>query len=738
MKINICKSCFFNLLVLGIILTYPTIVRAQFQGNVYEPFQDAIVNQYGSNLLSPWCGGINSVQINHADINNDGKNDIVLYDFNNENIKTFINTGNAGEIKYTYTPKYEKNFPPINYYMILKDYNCDGVADLFEKGLYGVAVHRGYFQNNELKFTFFKDLFFPGQNGPVNVYVQPSDIPSVIDIDKDGDLDILSFDVLGAQVSWYKNRRVEDGFPCDSIKMSVGDNCWGKFYQQFNRAVIMNITCKGVEGQYKKTRHTGNCMLHLDIDGDNDYDMLDGNVSFNDVQLLINNGSDIINAEDTLYNKNGHQLKMPSWPAPSHIDIDNDGDHDILFTSHSDNLSSANYQTIAYYKNMGTDANPNFVFQHDSLLTPTMIEVGSYSYPTFFDYNKDGKPDLFIGTEGYLNNATSLLSCKLAYYKNTSTLGNSSFELVTKDFLNLSTKNYKGIFPTFGDMTGDGVDDLILGNANGSIAVYKNFAPNNAAMPNFLFFTDSISNVSVSSYSMPVVFDFNNDGKTDLLIGNQQGQLAYYEDTSTAINIKKMHLNTPNIGNFTAGAPTNFYGYCAPFIGKMDNTQKTYLLAGNIDGTIERYDENFKNNFGNFNRIDSNYSFIKTAPRSVPAIADIDGDGYYEMVVGNKFGGLHYYKQVYTLNTDQVVINENAIVLFPNPTHEEVSLLFTSPIENTQANIQIIDISGRIVYHNTFETNLTNRFDLSPLQAGIYHVMIELKGQKIWKKIIKY
>lgn len=36
-------------------------------------------------------------------------------------------------------------------------------------------------------------------------------------------------------------------------------------------------------------------------------------------------------------------------------------------------------------------------------------------------------------------------------------------------------------------MTGDGVDDLILGNANGSIAVYKNFAPNNAAMPNFLF-----------------------------------------------------------------------------------------------------------------------------------------------------------------------------------------------------------------------------------------------------------
>lgn len=70
--------------------------------------------------------------------------------------------------------------------------------------------------------------------------------------------------------------------------------------------------------------------LQLDIDGDGDMDLMGGNISFNDAQLLFNNGSDVINAQDTNYNMLGHKLYMPSWPAPFHCDIDNDGDDDLL------------------------------------------------------------------------------------------------------------------------------------------------------------------------------------------------------------------------------------------------------------------------------------------------------------------------------------------------------------------------------------------------------------------------
>lgn len=719
-----------------VLLTSNMDVFAQFQGQVYQQFTTPQVNVLGSPINSPWCGGINSTQIIHADLNEDGRDDLVLFDNNSQLIKTFLNTGTIGQIKYTYAPKYALNFPEVIDYLILKDYNCDLIPDLFHKGAFGVQVWKGYYQNNELKFSFFKDLYFQGTFGPVNVYVQPGDIPSIIDYDKDGDLDVLSFDVLGTRMTYYKNMRVENAAPCDSIQMVEFDLCWGKFFQGFYRAVNTNVSCKGGTAQGKKYRHTGNCVVHLDIEGDGDYDLLGGNISFSDVQLLFNNANDIIIDQDTLYQKNGHMIKMPNWPSPFHLDIDNDGDKDILITSHADNLSSANFNAVAYYKNLGTDAAPNFVFQHDTLLTPDMIDVGTYSYPTFFDYDKDGKKDLFVGTEGYLNNTTGLLESRMAYYKNTSTVGNISFELITKDFLQISSKGYKGIFPTFGDATGDGVDDLVLGNVNGSVAIYKNFAASNTVAPNFFFYTDSIHGVTVGGYSTPCVYDFNQDGKTDLIVGNQLGKLAYYEDTSST-NQKKLALKTVSLGNIKAGSAGQIFGYSAPIIGRMDNVNKDFLLIGNVDGVLERY-EDFANNWGTFSRVDSFYSYIKTTNRSAPAIADIDGDGNYDMVVGNKLGGLTYYKQVLTVNTppDYLGADDLNVLIYPNPAKDEIQIELDESNAMGKWYATIYDLSGRILSQVELSSTHSARVDVRSLTAGSYLIKVQYGQQYSTKMFV--
>lgn len=717
---------------LSIFLLFSFSVQAQFQGQVYEQSTQITVNHQNLATNAAWCGGLNATEINHADINNDGKNDLVIYDYYNSVVRTFINIGGAGEMKYSYQPKYEHNFSIADNYLILKDYNCDGIADAFVKGSGGVLVYKGSFVNNELKFTLYKPLYYPSQTGPVNVYVQPTDIPSIEDIDGDGDLDIFGYEVNGFFLTYYQNRRVEDGLPCDSIRMIQVDKCWGKFYQGVYRTVNTNITCKGVEGSNKMFRHPKNASLHIDMDNDGDWDLFNGNTAYADVQLYFNNGNNIINDQDTLYNKNGHQLRMPYWPAPHWFDIDNDGDKDLIFTCHNDDQNSANYLTMSWYKNIGNATTASYNYVTDTLLMKDMIDVGSYSHPVFYDYDKDGKMDIFIGSEGYYNNYNDTVLCTLAYYHNNSSGTTISFEKITNDFLNLSTKNYKSMFPTFGDITGDGIDDLILGNAKGNFIVYKNIASSNTVQGNFLWMTDSLSVPSPGKYSTPLVYDIDVDGKTDLISGNEVGQLVYYRDTSinTVKHLKRM---TTSWGNVKAGAPWVTFGHSVPLISRTDNLMKEYLLVGTSDGTIERYDS-FLNNSGSFKKIDSNYSLISTPSRSVPAIADLDHDGMYEMIVGNKLGGLLLYKQAITVGTPSVNFSNIGILLFPNPCRK-VCLLDIQDDESKYFNLRIRDLTGRIC-HSEIVHGGRNRLNVEVLTAGMYTLTVEGNNQKKIEKLI--
>jgi len=111
-----------------------------------------------------------------------------------------------------------------------------------------------------------------------------------------------------------------------------------------------------------------------------------------------------------------------------------------------------------------------------------MIDIGTAAYPMLFDYNKDGKPDLFIGSDGYYQN-NHILRSRISYYQNTSTPGNPSFTLQTDDFLSLNALNFQGAAPATGDIDNDGIADLVIGRTNGTLSYFKNIAASDAAPP---------------------------------------------------------------------------------------------------------------------------------------------------------------------------------------------------------------------------------------------------------------
>lgn len=700
-----------------------------------------------------------------GDLNHDGLPDLVVFE-PWKGVSTFINMGTAGHPDYRYFPEYALNFPPVFDYLILADYNCDGIPDLFQRGYYGFSVYRGFYNSrNELCFAFYQDLYYDNDifgGGWVNAYCNPGDIPSIVDIDGDGDLDFVAYNITGGRIFFYKNMRVEMGLPCDSIHIALKDQCWGKVYQGYYRTHTLQDPCdnsnlhRTASGSGERVTHSGNTPCLFDWDMDGDYDYLDGSVSFNEMTFLENgripyntSGPDSMVAQDTLWQTGGTTISIPAFPAAYNIDIDQDGRKDLLIAPNLVGNGSENYHGIWFYKNYSTPGTPDWRFQSDSFLSDISIDAGTASYPVLYDYDKDGKPDLFVGSDGYYQASTGGLQSRLVYYQNTSTPGHPSFTLQAGDFMNISSLGFKGAAPAFGDIDNDGIADMLIGHTDGTISYFKNNAASDAVMPNWVLTQSQLTDVNgtvinVSGAAAPFIYDIDKDGKKDLIIGNIHGTIQYYRNVSATPGAISLKLVNTQLGKAKADPHLAYGTYSTPFIGKIDSTGTDYLLLGSNSGNIYCY-TGFQtgDTTATYTMLDSQYSFIDTMYssyehpsaafaiygnlRSSVTVGDIAGDGTYGLITGNVKGGLEFYKRhVYNIFTDtsrvgvQQVNRDLLVSVHPNPASEMLIVSWSGPLEQ-QAEIHICNMAGRQVLSSAVSSHAgSSVISLQALPPGVY------------------
>ena len=739
------------------------------QVSFYQPDTAVRVFAYGHERTIAGCGGFNNPQFAMADLNNDHKEDLIVYE-RNVGITTFINKGLPGAPLYRYAPEFALNFPPVYNYIHMADYNCDGITDLFQ-GYTGYTVYKGYYNAvNQLCFTYYKELYYDNDpaHPPTQAFNNPGDIPAVADVDNDGDLDFVAYDGGGEYMYYYKNLRVELGLPCDSIRIALKDRCWGKAYQGFSRAHDIPRTCDNSSllrpagpGNAAKLTHTGNaiCVFDWDMDGDKDY--LDGSVSFNEIIFLKNgriehgSGPDSMVAQDTMWQTGGKRVVIPSWPAAFHVDIGQDGKKDLLFAPNG--AGAENYNCIWYYKNNTTPGMPDWQFQSDSFLTDKTIDAGTGSMPMLYDYDRDGKPDLIVGSDGY-RQSNGILRSRLSLYKNISTPGSPSFELVANDLMGINAANFRGAAPAAGDIDDDGKDDLVLGHLDGTLSYYKNMAATNALQPdwqlNQLALTDEAGAlITVDANAAPFIYDIDKDGKPDLLIGNVYGTIRYYRNRSTVPGVIKLKLENTMLGMAKSDPLINFGTYSTPFIGRMDSTGNDYLLMGSNSGKLYQYTGFQTGNVtGAYTLIDSQYSFIDTTfnaynrpatysglytnHRTSVAIGDVDASGAYTMVLGNVRGGLQFFKRkVYVAGLPQ--LQEAArISAYPNPASDVLNVSWSDVLQD-HVQLSIIDMSGRQLHTRQLPASPGHvSIPLSAIPPGVYTCLLQSGVNRYYSKFI--
>ncbi|MEZ5149199.1 MAG: hypothetical protein R2759_19545 [Bacteroidales bacterium] len=128
----------------------------------------------------------------------------------------------------------------------------------------------------------------------------------------------------------------------------------------------------------------------------------------------------------------------------------------------------------------------------------------------------------------------------------------------------------------------------------------------------------------------------NADGKVDLVIGEESGNINYYENTGSASN-PQFTLITDSLGKVNVTNPNLSYSGYTPCFFK-DRNNKTELIVGSEEGKLFYFKNIDENLSGEFTENDSLYLLLNGEPlaisngiRTGAAIAELDNDGFMNL-----------------------------------------------------------------------------------------------------------
>jgi len=204
------------------------------------------------------------------------------------------------------------------------------------------------------------------------------------------------------------------------------------------------------------------------------------------------------------------------------------------------------------------------------------------------------------------------------------------------------------------DWDSNGTNDLLVGDVNGNVIIYKNTNTNtNPVLDSGTFVLNN-----ADARATPIVYDWNGDGNKDLVVGTFTGQIQIYMNTGSNTNPTFSSYSNLQVGgtdfNLTAGDDRS-----SPRIVDWNGDGLKDILVGEYYGNVYYLENKGSNIAPAFDKAEKLLLADGTAlryltdpfnpgsaPRSRLDVADWNNDGYADLLVGGSDGRVMLFTAV--------------------------------------------------------------------------------------------
>ncbi len=680
-------------------------------------------------LTNPFAGGLNEPQFSRIDLDLDGKQDLVIFDRSGQLVLPFIQENNS----WVYDPSYQGLFPPVKNWMLVRDYNDDGKGDLFtgEVENSGIQV---YTNSSQEKLSFLLTHPLLRSDTQIPLFVPSTDIPGIADMNGDGKVDILLFDAAGSFLQLFQNRSPSESISL-SLDLSLVNTCWGNFREDgLTNEVFLNEVCPTRRVTPRNALHAGSTITPIPQNGQGLMDVLLGDISFENIVYLHNGGSledPVIDIANPDFPSSSNPIFLPFFPAAFLLDLNFDGIEDLTIAPNASSISD-NFENIWFYSGESRGDSLAFSLQQRDFLQNEMVDCGAVSHPATFDYNGDGLIDLVIGNKAYQTGG-AFPSASLTLYQNTGSLQNPAFTLIDRNYLDLArafSQVIQEVRPAFGDLDGDGDEDMVLGDINGQLHLFLNTPQQGIA--NFTLSEFNFSRIDVGQNASPQLIDLDQDGILDLLVGESNGTLNFFRNEGNSINPQfSSEATLEKLGGVDV-SPECCTGFSVPFLHK-NRDGSLDLRVGSESGELFFF-PNISLQQEAFIPADPQGRNWGVGRRSSPWGVDLDNDGILDWLIGNSRGGIGIFNQPEGETvSSRKSLPKPPLHIFPNPSSEALlSLSLPSSLLNEKLFVQVFSPHGRLVGENTYFAVRTPKLQLGELAPGVYSVHLHRPSGPVW------